>query len=72
MKFKNSSIYIQRQIDCLLHLCYKFTQVYVNDIVIFFKILKKHLHYLSIIFILFVKKNIFIKFSKIFLEYLII
>jgi len=42
----------------------------VNDIVIYFKILKKHLHHLSAIFSLFVKRDIFIKLSKVFLEYL--
>ncbi len=42
----------------------------MNDIIIYFKILKKHLHYLSAIFSLFVKRNIFIKLSKVFLEYL--
>ncbi len=42
----------------------------MNDIIIYFKILKKYLHHLSIIFSLFVKRDIFIKFSKAFLKYL--
>ncbi len=42
----------------------------MNDIIIYFKILKKHLHHLNAIFSLFIKRNIFIKFSKVFLEYL--
>ncbi len=42
----------------------------MNDIIIYFKTLKKHLHYLSAIFSLFVKRDIFIKLSKVFLEYL--
>ncbi len=42
----------------------------MNDIIIYFKILKKHLHHLSVIFSLFVKRDIFIKLSKVFLKYL--
>ena len=37
MNFKNSSTYIQKQIDKLLHLHRKYVKVYVDDIIIFFK-----------------------------------
>ncbi len=72
MRFKNLSVYIQRQIDHLLWSFQIFICIYVNDIIIYFKILKKHLHHLSVIFSLFVKRNIFIKLNKVFLKYLIV
>ena len=37
MSYKNFSVYVQRQIDRILK-SFKFVRVYVNDIVIFFKI----------------------------------
>ena len=43
MKYKNSSTYVQRQIDRLLREQKKYVRVYVNDIVIFFNIKKRNL-----------------------------
>ena len=41
----------------------------MNNIIVFFKTLKKHIQHLNNIFSLFVKKNIFIKSNKTFLNY---
>ena len=42
MNFRNSSIYVQRKIDQLLRKYRVFAKIYVNDVIIFNKILKKH------------------------------
>ena len=72
MKYRNSSIYVQRQIDIILRKYCHFVRVYVNDIVIFFNTLKKYLEHLTFIFALFKKYNIVIKTFKICLDYFII
>jgi hypothetical protein len=69
MKYKNSSTYVQRQIDIILRKYRHFAKTYVNDIVIFFNSLKKHLRHLIQIFVLFKKYNIVIKTSKIYFDY---
>ena len=43
MNFRNSSIYVQRKIDQLLREYRVFARIYINDVVIFNKILKKHI-----------------------------
>ena len=50
MKFKNFSIYIQQKIDAILRVYRVFIKIYVDDIVIFNKTLKKHLIYLREMF----------------------
>ena len=72
MSYKNSSIYVQRQIDRLLRSYRTFAKTYVNDIVIHFSILQKHLAHLTKIFDMLRINNIFIKFKKIFIDYLIV
>ena len=69
MSYKNSSIYVQRQIDRLLRKFRRFARVYVDDIVIYFKIVEKHAQHLRFVFSMLRQNNIFIKFSKIFLDY---
>ena len=69
MNYKNSSIYVQRQINRLLRKFRRFARTYVNDIVIYFKTTKKHTQHLRFVFDMLRKNNIFIKFSKIFLNY---
>ena len=68
MKYKNSLAYMQKQIDRLLRF-YKFVKIYIDDIVIYFKILKKHIAHLREIFNTFIVNNIFIKSQKTFVEY---
>ena len=69
MSFRNSSIYVQRKIDQLLREYRVFARVYINDVVIFNKILKKYIQYLTIIFELFVKLRINLKFFKTYLNF---
>ncbi len=68
MRFKNSLVYVQRQIDTLLR-PYQYAKAYVNNVVIFSKTLEEHLTHLCTIFQLFVKREISIKPSKAFLGY---
>ena len=72
MKYKNSSVYVQRQINSMFKSFKEFVRAYVNDVVVFFNSLKKHLRHLIQIFKLFKKMNIIIKISKTFLKYLTI
>ena len=69
MSCKNSSIYVQRQIDRIFRSLRHCVRVYVDDVVIFFKTLEKHVSHLRAIFDLFVKLNIFIKSNKTFFDY---
>ena len=69
MKYKNSSTYVQRQIDRLLRKQKKYVRVYVNDIVIFFNIKKKHEVHFRFVFAILKINNIFIKSTKTFLSY---
>ena len=72
MSFRNNLAYVQRQIDVVLRQYRVFARVYVDDIVVFNKTLKKHLKYLTKIFELFRQLNIVLKFFKTFLNYFIV
>ena len=69
MKYRNSSAYVQRQIDLMFKFFKKFARAYVNDVVVFFNSLKEHLRHFIQIFQLFEKMNVIIKISKTFLKY---
>ena len=69
MRYKNNSAYIQRQINRLLKQFRRFARVYINNIIIFFKTTKKHVQHLRFVFVILQHNNIFIKFSKAFLNY---
>ena len=69
MNFRNSSIYVQRKINQLLRKYRVFARVYMNNVVIFNKILKKHVQHLEIIFSLFIKLRINLKFFKTYLSF---
>ena len=69
MNFKNSSFYVQRQTDQMLRSYRDFSRVYMNDIIIFSKILKKHIAHLRQIFQLFASKRVNLTFNKSFLSY---
>ena len=69
MNYKNSSTYVQRQIDWLLRSYCKHAKIYVNDIVIFSKILKKHKQHFRVVFDTLQFNNIFVKIIKIFVDY---
>ena len=69
MNYKNSSTYIQRQINWLLRFHCKHAKVYVDDIVIFSKILKSHKQHFRVVFDTFQFHNIFVKITKTFDDY---
>ena len=69
MNYKNSSTYVQRQIDRLLREYRHFVSIYVNDIVVFSRTKIEHETYLHKVFSILDKNNILIKFIKIFLNY---
>ena len=66
IKYKNSSTYVQRQINRFLRKFRKFVRVYVNDIVIFFYIKAKHEIHFREIFSVLMKKFFLSKRSKYF------
>ena len=72
IKYRNSSIYVQRQIDKILRKYRHFAKTYVDDIIVFFNFLEKHLKHLNLIFVLFKKYNIVIKLFKTYLNYSIL
>ena len=69
MKYKNLSIYVQKQINCILRKYRGYIQMYVDDIIIFFKFLQKHVIHLIEIFDALNANNIIIKFENAFLNY---
>ena len=69
MNFKNSSSYVQRQTDQMLRSYREFFRVYMNDIIVFSKILKKYIAHFKQIFQLFVSKRVNLAFNKSFLNY---
>ena len=69
MNYKNSSTYVQRQIDRLLREYRHFVKTYVNDIVVFFRTKIEHETHLRKVFSMLDKNNISIKSIKIFLSY---
>ena len=72
MNFKKSSFYVQRQTNQMLRFYQKFSRVYMNNIIIFFKTFKKYMKHLRQIFRLFQQKRVSLIFIKSFLNYLFI
>ena len=68
INYRNSSFYVQRQIDRVLRF-FQFAKIYIDDIVIFSKSLKKHLNHLKQIFSVLKDNNIFVNFKKIYIDY---
>ena len=68
MSYRNFSASVQIQIDKILRNHRSFVRIYINDIVIFFKILKKHVMHLKQIFEILNQNSISINSSKIFLK----
>ena len=69
MGFKNFSAYVQRQIDRLLRPYRAFAKIYVDDIVIHSKTLKKHFRHLRQMFGMLRTNNISVKPEKTFVGY---
>lgn len=72
MKFKNSPLYIQRQTNKLLRLYKIFAKAYVNNIIIHFNTLQKHLTHLYTLFKIFCIKRINLIIIKTFLIYFLV
>ena len=64
MNYRNSSTYVQKQIDRILRNHQHFVRAYVNDIVIFSKTLQKHKTHLKKIFDVLSYNSIFINSTK--------
>ena len=67
--YRNSSTYVQKMINKIFRSYRHFYRVYIDDIVIFFTSLKKHLAHLRFIFSTFEKMNIYLSSRKSFLDY---
>ncbi len=67
MNYKNSSSYVQRQIDRLFREL-SFVKVFINDIIIYSRILIEHVDHLQQIFIILIHNEIFVNLKKTFLK----
>ena len=70
MRYKESSSYVQRQTDKLLKSFKHFAKAYVDNIIVFSRIMKKHLKHLETIFKLFREKRVSLASTKSILAYL--
>ena len=69
MRYRNSLVYVQKQIDRILRFCRHFARAYIDDIVIFFKFMNEHISHLKYIFKFMLENNISINFVKTFLNF---
>ena len=69
MSYRNSFVYIQKMINKIFRSYRHFCRAYVDNIVIFFTSLKKHLSHLRFIFSTFEKMNIHLLLRKSFFDY---
>src|SRR5436189_5837912 len=69
MNYQEFSLYAQHMMNMILRSHKFFAHCYINDIVIFLKILKNHLKHLNIIFNLFDELRITLKEIKTHLDY---
>ena len=72
MNYRDSSVYVQKQIDSIFKKHQIFAKAYVDDIIVLFQFLEKHFRYFNKIFVSFVKMNVILKSFKIFLKYFIV
>src|SRR5947207_13293784 len=70
MSYQESFSYVQHMMNMIFISHKFFTHCYIDDIVIFLKILKNHFKHLNIIFSLFDKMRITLKEAKTHLDYL--
>lgn len=68
MRYRNFSIYVQKQIDRILR-SFNFARAYIDDIVISFEIFENHLLHFREIFQVLIENNFFINSRKLFLNY---
>jgi len=72
MRFINSMIYVQKQIDNHLQLFKKFIKIYINNIIIFSRTFQNHLQHFRKVFTLLKKLHIILNSKKSYFEFLII
>ena len=68
MRYRNSSFYVQRQINRVLR-SYNFAKIYINDIIIYSKSLSEHFEHLRKIFEILKNNNISMNSKKTYIEY---
>ena len=69
MSFKKLSSYVQRQIDKMLRSCKNFIKTYVNDIITYSRIFKKHMSHFRQLFNFFRQKRVNLISIKLYLKY---
>ena len=69
MNFKNSSSYVQRQIDKMLQSYKNFIKTFVNNIITYSRIFKKHFVHLCQLFDFFRQKRVNLISNKLYLKY---
>ena len=69
IKFKNSSVYVQKQIDFMLKDFREFAKIYINDIVFFFIFLNQYIKYFNKKFQRFSKYDVILNLKKKIFEY---
>ena len=68
MNFRNSSFYVQRQINRVFRSYKYYAKAYVDDIVIFSKIKHEHIAHLKSIFNILIENNIIVNSFKVYIE----
>ena len=69
INFKNSSFYVQHVINRQLRVFRNFCRVYIDNIIIFFKIFNDHVNYLRKLFSKLIKLRIILNVKKTFFNY---
>lgn len=69
MSFKNSSAYVQRQIDIMLRDLRTFVKTYIDDIIFFFMSFQEHLNHLNFEFQKLFEYDVILSFKKSYLGY---
>ena len=69
MRYKKSSLYVQKQTNKILKPIREFVKVYINDMIVFLKTLSEYLNHRKRMFTLFRQKRINLNFKKSFLNY---
>ena len=72
MSFKKSSSYVQRQTNKMLRFCKNFVKIYVNDIITYSRIFKKHFVHFRQLFNFFRQKRVSLISIKSYLNYSLI
>src|SRR5436190_643363 len=70
MKFINSIVYVQQQLDNKFGNFCRFYRIYINDIIIISTILEKHMKHLNKIFDKLAEFHINLTFSKFYINFL--